>query len=240
MRLDPTRIAVLAILVCGFAGAVVAAETGPTAEWSRLSRIAPGTEIVVGLRDGRTLTRRIVRAEADALVVVNVGFTASKELRRQVLDLLSTHPDVFTGPPHQRLDDVRVENGVVSQPGRPAVRLALFVQRVERGHIRLVAHHRRRGSLLGDVLVFSAALAGIGMGPGSAEQPDFTCPGDCIGRPTPRYSGAIPSSADVMAAFGVSGMEVLYVAPATVFDPADDVDWQAIRLALPASLRGKK
>jgi hypothetical protein len=240
MRLHPPRIAVLVILACGFAGTVVAAAAGPTAEWSRLSHIAPGTEIVVGLRDGRTLTRRMVRAEEEALVVVNVGFATSKELGRQVLDLLSTHPDVFTGPPHQTLGDVRVDNGMVSQPGRPAVSLALVVQRLERGNIRLVAHHRRRGSLLGDVLVFSAALAGIAMGHGPVDQPDFTCPGDCLGRTAPRFSVGIPSSADVLAAFGVTGMEVLYVAPATVFDPGDAVDWHTIRLALPPSLRGKK
>jgi hypothetical protein len=52
--------------------------------WAELSRVEPGTTIVVQLTDGRRLERHMVGATADALDTVDVSSVASRDRRAQI------------------------------------------------------------------------------------------------------------------------------------------------------------
>ena len=76
--------------------------------WAELSRVEPGTAIVVHLTDGRRLERVMVDATADALNTVDLSLVSSRDRRAQILDLVREFPQRYAGPAFVEQDGTRI------------------------------------------------------------------------------------------------------------------------------------
>jgi hypothetical protein len=109
-------------------------------EWSRVRTLAPGTELIVIVKDSPPVNRYFVAGDESDLTVLNVGDPALPTAARDVLrDLASTHPEyllaaqkrgefalvknVRVGPDGVFLADRKVADlaQVVEQYGRPDI-----------------------------------------------------------------------------------------------------------------------
>ncbi len=85
--------------------------------WAELSRVQPGTAIVVLLTDGRRLERHMVGTDDEALDTVNLSGIASRDRREQVLRLVRESPERCVGA-HVPIAE-RVDRAVIIMVARP-------------------------------------------------------------------------------------------------------------------------
>ena len=86
--------------------ATVQQSTPVDSEWSRVRRLAPGTELVVIVTGSRPANRYFVAGDASDLTVLNVGDPALPAAARDVLrNLASTHPEYSS--PRKTVDGLR-------------------------------------------------------------------------------------------------------------------------------------
>jgi hypothetical protein len=179
--------------------------------WAELSRVKPGTAIVVHLTDGRRLERFMVDTTADALNTVDLSLVSSRDRRAQILDLVRKFPQRYAGPVFVEQDGTRIQ----------------IAQRIDRDMIVMVSRPKSVVFKLPTPVDWLLHYAGPCPNCDTA-QTAFT-------GQTPLPS-PLPRKADVDPLFG----EVLYRAPLpAVTNALDDVTWEQLRLLLPLSLRGK-
>jgi hypothetical protein len=179
--------------------------------WAELSRIEPGTAIVVQLTDGRRLERYLVGTTADALDTVDLSSVASRDRRAQILDLVRESPERYAGPVFVEQDGTRIP----------------ITQRIDRTMIVMVSRPKPMVFALRTPVDWLLHYAG--------PCPNCDTAQTALTGSTPLPS-PLPRKAEIDPLLG----EVLYRAPAASAAKAlDDLTWEQLRLILPASLRGR-
>ncbi len=84
--------------------------------WAALSRVEPGTAIVVHLTDGRRLDRVMVDTTADALNTVDLSLVSSRDRRAEILRLVRKSPQRYAGPVLVAQDGTRIQNRATYRP----------------------------------------------------------------------------------------------------------------------------
>jgi hypothetical protein len=185
--------------------------SGTRTGWAELSRVKPGTVIVVQLNDGRRLERCMVGTTDDALDTVDLSLVSSRERREQVLALIRQSPQRDVGSVAVETDGTRVP----------------IAQRFDRTTIVMVSRPKS--------VVFNPPAPLSWMLHYAGPCPNCDTAQTALAGETP-----LPSPLPRKAETDPLGGEVLYRAPASVATkPLDDVTWEQLRLILPASLRGK-
>lgn len=194
--------------------AVQASGAEPTEKrtgWAALSRVEPGTAIVLILTDGRRLERFMVGTTADALNTVDLTLVAPGDRRKQILDLVRRFPQRYATPVLVEQDGARM----------------LITQSFDRTVIATVSKPKSFVFKLPTPVDWLLHYAG--------PCPNCDTTQTAFSGQTPLPS-PLPGKADTDPYLG----EVLYRAPAPVAaNPLDDLTWEQLRLVLPASLRGK-
>jgi hypothetical protein len=176
-----------------------------------LSRVAPGTAIVIQLADGRRLERYMVGTTADSLSTVNLSGIASRDRRAEILQLVCESP-------HRYMGAVSAEENGAQVP---------IAQRFDRATILMVS--RPKSVVVRPPAPLSWMLHYAGPCP-NCDSAQTAVTGETV-LPSP-----LPRKAETDPLLG----EVLYRAPAASVPQAlDDLTWEQLRLVLPASLRGK-
>jgi len=179
--------------------------------WAELSRVEPGTAIVVHLTDGRRLERLMVDTTADALNTVDLTLVAPGDRRAQILDLVRKYPQRYAVPVLVEQDGTRIQ----------------ITQRIDRATIVIVSRPRSTVFKLRAPVEWLLHYAG--------PCPNCDTTQTALTGQTPLPS-PLPGKPPTDPYLG----EVLYRAPAPVAaNPLDDLTWEQLRLVLPASLRGK-
>ena len=179
--------------------------------WAELSRIEPGTAIVVQLTDGRRLERYLVGTTADALDTVDLSSVASRDRRAQILDLVRESPERYAGPVFVEQDGTRLQ----------------VTQRIDRTVIVLVSRPKSVVFALPTPIDWLLHYAG-------------PCPNCDTAQTALTGSTPLPSPLPRRAETDPLMGEVLYRAQASVAsNPLDSAQWEQMRLMLPASFRGK-
>jgi hypothetical protein len=179
--------------------------------WAELSRVEPGTTIVVQLTDGRRLERHMVGATADALDTVDVSSVASRDRRAQILDLVRKSPERYTGPVFVDQNGTRIP----------------ITQRIDRAMIVTVSRPKSVVFVLPTPVDWLLHYAG--------PCPNCDTAQTALTGQTPLPS-PLPRKADVDPLVG----KVIYRAPAAAFpNPLDSLTWTQLQPLLPVSLRGK-
>jgi hypothetical protein len=179
--------------------------------WAELSRVEPGTAIVVHLTDGRRLERFMVETTADSLNTLDLSLVSSRDRRAQVLDLVREFPQRYSGPVFVEQDGTRVP----------------IAQRIDRSTIVMVSRPKSVVFALRTPVDWLLHYAG--------PCPNCDTAQTALTGQTPLPS-PLPRKADSDPRLG----EVLYRAPVpAVTNALDDVTWEQFRLLLPLSLRGK-
>lgn len=195
------------------AGALVSGAEPPErqAGWAELSRVGPGTAIVVSLTDGRHLERHMVATTGETLITLDLSSIASRDGRNQVLSLLRQTPQRY-------LADGYVEDGG---------KRFLVVQRFDRASILAVARPRPLVLTMPAPLRWMLSYAG--------PCPNCDPAQTAFGGRTP-----LPSPLPRRMRAGPLMGEAIYLAPtSTTPNPLDLLSWERTRLLLPASLQGK-
>jgi hypothetical protein len=179
--------------------------------WAELSRVEPGTAIVLILTDGRRLEHFMVGTTADALNTVDLTLVAPRDRRKQILDLVRKFPQRYATPVLVEQDGGRI----------------LITQSFDRATIATVSKPKSFAFKLPTPVDWLLHYAG--------PCPNCDTTQTAFSGQTPLPS-PLPGKADTDPYLG----EVLYRAPAPVAaNPLDDLTWEQLRLVLPASLRGK-
>jgi hypothetical protein len=179
--------------------------------WAELSRVEPGTAVVVYLTDGRRLERFMVDATAEVLNTVDLSLVSSRDRRTQVLDLVRDSPQRYVGPVFVEQDGTRIP----------------ITQRIDRAIIVIVSRPKPAAFKPPAPLLWMVHYAG--------PCPNCDTAQTAFSGETPLPS-PLPRKAESDPLIG----DVLYRAPAAVFpNPLDELMWEQLRLFLPASLRGK-
>jgi hypothetical protein len=188
------------------------AETADTrAGWAELSRVEPGTAIVVHLNDGRRLDRFMVDTTDDALNTVDLSLVSSRDRRAQILGLVREFPQRYGGPVLVEQDGTRIP----------------ITERFDRAMIVMVSRPKSVVFVLRTPVDWLLHYAG--------PCPNCDTAQTALTGQTPLPS-PLPRKADSDPRLG----EVLYRAPVPAATNAlDDVTWEQLRLLLPLSLRGK-
>ena len=208
------RLGIVAALVVSPWLAVPASGAAPTETrtgWAALSRVEPGTAIVVRLTDGRRLDRYMVGTTADALNTVDLSLVSSRERRARILALVRESPGRYAGPVFV------VEHGTqipITQP-------------IDRAMIVMVSRPKS--------LVFTLRTPVDWMLHYAGPCPNCDTAQTILNGQTPLPSPLLrKAGADPLVG------EVLYRAPVPLGTRLlDDVTWEQLRLLLPVSLRGK-
>ena len=102
---------VVALLVLPWlaASASGAAPTEKRTGWAELSRVEPGTAIVVHLTDGRRLERLMVDTTADALNTVDLTLVSSGDRRAQIPGLVREFPQRYAVPVLLEQEGTRIQ-----------------------------------------------------------------------------------------------------------------------------------
>jgi len=118
--------------------------------WSRVRKIAPGTELIVTARGTPPATRYFVAADGVGLWVLNLSDSALPgNAMRRLRDIASTHPEYFMAQTGGFVDaDMRaVPDGGVFMANRKVADLGQIVGRIARADVTEVATPvRMRGS----------------------------------------------------------------------------------------------
>ncbi len=179
--------------------------------WAALSRVEPGTAIVVLLTDGRRLERFMVGTTDDALGTVDLSQVSSPDRRGQILDLVREFPGRYAGPVLVDQNGTRIQ----------------ITQRVDRTVIVMVSKPKSVVFALRTPVDWLLHYAG--------PCPNCDTTQTAFTGQTPLPS-PLPRKAELDPRLG----EVLYRAPVPAATKAlDDVTWEQLRLLLPLSLRGK-
>ena len=185
------------------------AETGTG--WPKLSRVEPGTAIVVILTDGRRLERFMVGTTADALNTVDLTLISPGDRRSQILDLVRKSPQRYATPVLVEQDGARI----------------LITQGLDRATIATVSKPKSVVFKLRTPVEWLLHYAG--------PCPNCDTTQTALTGQTPLPS-PLPGKADTDPYLG----EVLYRAPVPAAANAlDNVTWEQLRLFLPTSFRGK-
>jgi hypothetical protein len=188
-----------------------AAPADKRAGWAELSRVEPGTAIVLILTDGRRLERLMVGTTADALNTVDLTLVAPGDRRKQILDLVRKFPQRYATPVLVEQDGGRI----------------LITQSFDRATIATVSKPKSFAFKLPTPVDWLLHYAG--------PCPNCDTTQTALSGQTPLPS-PLPGKADTDPYLG----EVLYRAPALAATNAlDNVTWEQFRLFLPLSLRGK-
>lgn len=179
--------------------------------WAELSRVEPGTAIVLILTDGRRLERFMVGTTADALNTVDLTLVAPGDRRKQILDLVRKFPQRYATPMLVEQDGGRI----------------LITQSFDRATIATVSKPKSFVFKLPTPVDWLLHYAG--------PCPNCDTTQTAFSGQTPLPS-PLPGKADTDPYLG----EVLYRAPGLAATNAlDNVTWEQFRLFLPLSLRGK-
>jgi hypothetical protein len=121
-------------------GAVQSSGTPAESNWSRVRKLASGTEIIVTVKGSPPVSRYFVAADDSGLSVLNVGDPALPTAARDVLrDVASTHPEWFqaakTGGAFVLEKNVRVGPDGVFVADRKVADLAQVVEQYGRPDI---------------------------------------------------------------------------------------------------------
>lgn len=132
-------------------------------EWSRVRHLAPGTELIVTIKDSQPAPRRFVMGDESDLLVLNLNDPALPAAARDVLsDIASTHPEYFPaaekGGRFVLARDVAVGPDGVFVAGRKVADLVQVIERYRRPDIIEIATASVESNPLG------CAFAGYFMG----------------------------------------------------------------------------
>lgn len=153
----------------------------PAADWSRVTRLRPGTEIHLTTVSTAAARRQVVQADRGSLTVLDLahpslGPAAVEALaataRRQPAALIRAREsgELVAG-------ELRVAPDGVFLGGHRLVRPALILLTIPRGDVLRITRQRRRGSLFGAIAGGAAGtLAGLQTGAMFAMKP---CGGSC-------------------------------------------------------------
>jgi hypothetical protein len=122
--------------------AQASSETGADANWSRVSKLAPETEIIVTVQGSQPVRRYVVLADESNLTVLNLTDPTLPAAVRDVLrQLASHHPEFFVGTSVARSfmeRDVRVAPAGVFVAGRKVAELSQVVEQVRRQDVTAI------------------------------------------------------------------------------------------------------
>lgn len=151
-------------------------------DWSRVTRLASGTTIVVEFRGGPAASRVFVHADASELIVLDLADSRLPRAAQRVLqEMAANHPDylveVFSGLRFDRAD-VHVGPDGVFLAERKVAALSDVLERVPRKDVVVIkTPPRRRGSLIGAAI---GAAGGFVLGYASAVRLAYKqCNGSC-------------------------------------------------------------
>ena len=207
----PRRDVVTVLLLTTFAATAAGGPPPPRTGWAELSGVAPGTAVVVSLKDGRRLERHMVGTTSDSLITIDLSAITSRGRREEVLSLVRASPQRYLSAAYAEEDGRRVP----------------VVQRFDRAAIVMVAKPRPLVFTLSIPIRWMLAYSGPCPNCDTAQTAlDGTTP---LPSPFPRREATDPLLG-----------KVLYRSPTALApNPLDDVPWSQMRQLLPASLRGK-
>lgn len=169
-------------------------------EWSRVRRLAPGTELVVIVEGAQPANRYFVAGDESELTVLNVGNPALPNTARNVLrDLTSTHPEYFLaaqkGGRFALEKNVRLGPEGVYVADRRVVDLAQVVEQYGRNEITEISTAKIESNVAGCALA-AYYVGGIVGG----------IPGAVIGGAVGRDTG--PALVGMMAGWSIGAVSV--------------------------------
>ena len=117
-------------------------------DWSRVRKLAPGTEVVVTVRGSKPGKRSLVLADESDLTVLNLTVpTLPRAATRLLQNIASSHdPDVFVGTATSGRfvdQDVRVAPDGVFVAGRKVADLGQVVEHIARNNVAEIRKPRR-------------------------------------------------------------------------------------------------
>ena len=135
--------------------------TPARSDWSRVSRLTPGSEVVVTVKGSQPTTRNFVLADEADLVVLNLADpTIPRAATRVLLDLTSHHPEYFAGTPKAAVfvsDDVRVGRDGVFVAGRKIADLGQIVEHIAHDDVVEIKRLVRTGGSVPRAALWAAA-----------------------------------------------------------------------------------
>jgi hypothetical protein len=155
-----TLLTALIAIACGTASAQ---EVTPSDDWLRVSRLEPAADVHV-LAEGRgTLERRLVRVEADQLLLLNTGIL-TKDARDETLKLLRRNPNLFDDLANGRRyvsNRIRIgSDGIRDGAGRLVAAIDAVLDRLPRDSVLEVSvpaeNPRRMWGIVGLTLIATA------------------------------------------------------------------------------------
>jgi uncharacterized protein YqgC (DUF456 family) len=229
-----------ALMVAALAPAAAASQhPNAVAEWSRVERLTPGSEITLVLRSSGASKCRVTFANTVTLVVLR--FLNPKPPGRVLQALKAIGPQwtaVLAGGITYTSGSVLVSRDGIFDD---AVKLADVVG-IPRDDVVEIRGTVRRGSVVGAVL---GASAGGVIGFFSAMSLAFKqCGGSCNDEQTLMMLSLVglPVGGGLLGYYGggrTSAPVTIYRAPQAEALVLDDAMWQRVRQALPPSLRGR-